>query len=81
MPRPAKARMQFTPTGFSTPCSTFVRVISRPSAPRMISFAGALCTPRSPSLRAQMPARCAEGGIIMVVLVAPGVGSATWTHG
>ena len=31
----------------------------------MTSLAGALCTPRSLSLRAQMPAMCPDGGTAM----------------
>ena len=66
MPRPGKARMQLTPIGLSRSCSPRVIWISRSTAPRTTSLAGALCTPRSKSLRAQMPATWPLGGISRV---------------
>src|SRR6266699_3743671 len=62
MPRPGKARMTLIPCGFSRSCSLLVTCNSREIAPRTTSFAGALCTPRVSSLRAQMPAMWPLGG-------------------
>ena len=62
IPRPGKARMQLIPTGFSRSCSLRVIWVSSSIAPRTISLAGALCTPRVSSLRPQIPAMNPEGG-------------------
>ena len=48
------------------------------STPRTTSLAGALCTPRVSSLRAQTPAMWPDGGMNLLV---PETGSKTWTHG
>ena len=47
-------------------------------APRTTSLAGALCTPRVSSLRAQMPAMWPDGGTNLLVPVA---GSKTLSQG
>ena len=51
-PRPSKYRKQLTPCGFSTSWWPVVRSVSKPIAPVTTSFAGALYTARSTSLRA-----------------------------
>ena len=55
--------MTLIPSGFSRSCSLRVMLISRSMAPRTISLAGALCTPRVASLRPQMPAMWPDGGM------------------
>src|SRR5688500_18330575 len=70
--------MQLMPHGFSWSCSPFVIFSSRDIAPRTISFAGALWTPRVSSLRAQTPAIDPLGGMNVPF---PDTGSMTWTHG
>ncbi len=52
MPRPGKLRMAFTPLGLRTSWVPSLMSNSRSSAPRTISLAGALNTPRSVSVRA-----------------------------
>ncbi len=66
------------PTGLSSSCSFLVIWVSRSTAPRMTSLAGALCTPRVSSLRPQMPAMCPHGGTNCMLPVA---GSKTLIHG
>jgi hypothetical protein len=51
MPPPCMRRMQLTPFGLRRSCSPFEMLYFKPSAPRTISFAGALWTPRSLSVR------------------------------
>ena len=70
--------MQLTPIGFSWSCSARVRFSSSEMTPRTISFAGALWTPRSPSLRAQIPAMWPDGGTNAAW---PAIGSKTLIHG
>ena len=78
MPRPENARMQLMPTLLRPPCSACVTWKPRPFAPMMTSLAGALWTPRVPSVRHQTPATCPDGGIIIGRLVS---GSMTSIHG
>ena len=78
MPRPENARMQLIPIGLSWSCSPLVSCVASPSAPRTTSLAGALCTPRSSSLRAQIPAMCPLGGTVVFLPVS---GSMTSIHG
>ncbi len=49
---PENDLMQFTPARFSGPWAPLLTWYCTSSAPRMTSLAGALCTPRSASLRA-----------------------------
>ncbi len=70
--------MQLSPTGLSRSCSALVSWVCRLIAPRTTSLAGALCTPRVSSLRAQTPAMWPDGGTCLLVPVA---GSNTFTHG
>ncbi len=49
---PPNDLMQFTPARFSGPWAILLTGYFTESAPRMTSLAGALCTPRSESLRA-----------------------------
>ena len=66
------------PVGLSSSCSLRVSWVSSATAPRMTSFAGALCTPRVASLRAHTPAMWPLGGTNRLV---PASGSNTFTHG
>ena len=70
--------MQLIPSGLSRSCSAFVIFVSSAIVPRTTSFAGALCTPRVASDRAQMPAMWPHGGTKMLLPVA---GSDTLIHG
>ena len=54
--------MTLMPCRLSWPWSTSLIDRSTPSAPRTISLAGALWTPRLLSERAMMPQTCPEGG-------------------
>src|SRR3954453_20411775 len=55
MPRPGNARMQLMPTLLRPPCSAVVIWKPSPLAPITTSLAGALCTPRCPSVRHLRP--------------------------
>ncbi len=70
--------MQLTPIGLSRSCSALVIWVCRAIAPRTTSLAGALCTPRVSSLRAQTPAMWPDGGTNLLVPVA---GSKTLIQG
>ena len=50
-------RITLTPAMLSGPCCSLVISCSTPSAPTMLTLAGALWTPRVASIFAQMPAR------------------------
>src|SRR5437762_3409747 len=78
IPRPGKARITLMPCGLSRSCSLLVICSSSEIAPRTTSLAGALCTPRVSSLRAQMPAMWPLGG---TKFAWPASGSKNLTHG
>src|SRR5678809_851340 len=63
MPRLGKLRMALTPRGLSVSWSASVRLFWSASAPRTISLAGALNTPRSVSVLAYTPSTGPPGGI------------------
>ena len=52
LPRPSKKRSALMPSGLSTSWRPLLMLISKRVSPRTTSLAGALCTPRSMSLRA-----------------------------
>ena len=55
------------PTWLSGAWVWSVSVNSRPSMPSTVTFAGALYTPRSVSVRAHVPATCPLGGMYRAV--------------
>ena len=66
------------PRWFRPPCTSWVIWNASPFTPSTTSFAGALCTPRVLSVRAQTPAMCPDGGTIIGRRVS---GSITSSHG
>ena len=70
--------MQLMPRWFRPPCSSPVIWKPRPLTPIVTSLAGALWTPRVPSVRAQTPATCPDGGTSSGRFV---IGSMTSIHG
>ena len=61
--------MQLTPAGLRMACSSRVTAYDRSSAPRTTMLAGALCTPRLVSVRAQVPAMWPDGAMVTRVPV------------
>ena len=73
--------MQLIPMGLSNDCSPWVIFNSTSRAPRITSLAGAFHTPRDSSVRAQIPAMCPLGGMVMTRSPLVAAGFATLIQG